>query len=186
MVRSVTAGVSTALQAASNQPVRFVSLEFPSGTLRYSTFDRDLTVEGNTFTGAGELLSIGAVEETVDIRAAGVEIVLSGAVSAIVTALFDDDYQGKTAQIWLGLIDSAGALIADPLEMPPYRMDASEFSDDPARPTVIIHLESRLRDLLTPRERRWSNEDQKATFSGDTGFRYVEALSDANQRFGGS
>ena len=49
---------------------------------------------------------------------------------------------------------------------------------------VRLAVATRLRDMTMARERRWSSEDQKAVFPGDTGLRYVEAIAEFEIRSG--
>ena len=78
MTRDLTAGMLSEITADALRPVLLVSAEFASGTVRLWTGCTDIVHDGNTYTGAGHLLSISDMTETVDARAVGITIALSG------------------------------------------------------------------------------------------------------------
>lgn len=59
-----------------------------------------------------------------------------------------------------------------------YRMDTmpSTYSGDSA--TMEVNCESRLIDLKRPRTRRYTDQEQRALYSGDTGLRFIAGLQD--------
>ena len=57
MSRTVPAAILSALQGASVEPFYAVEAQFTGGTVRLWTGYGDRTIESNTYTGAGSLLS---------------------------------------------------------------------------------------------------------------------------------
>lgn len=76
-------------------------------------------------------------------------------------------------------------LLADPYQLEEGRFDISIIQDDGETCTIQAQYESRLVDLLKPRVRRYTDEDQKIDYPTDTGFSHVAALQDAVLIWGG-
>lgn len=89
----------------------------------------DLVWDGNTYVGAGGLGSVGTVEESSSIRAAGAVFKLSGIPSSLVSIVLAEHYQGRNCTMWLASFDAAGALIADPVQVFPGRIDMMQITD---------------------------------------------------------
>lgn len=82
MTRSATTPVLDALAAQVVRPVLLFEGQFASGWLRLWTGVGDLIWSGQTWTGAGQLLAIGALAETSEIVASGTTVTLSGVPTA--------------------------------------------------------------------------------------------------------
>lgn len=183
MVRALTAAMAAEIIKPGVRPFLLVELDFAGGPLRLTTRSRDLSFNGQVYGGDGVLLAVSNVEETTEINPAGLTLTLAAtaAVRAIMTTAF---FQGRRARLWLGFVDAADGVISAPIPLAGGTMDAVDYDDDPAAPVVRLDIVTRLRDLTIARERRWSSEDQKAVFPGDTGLRYVEAIQDYEIRSG--
>lgn len=184
MARTLTSAVATAAQAALVRPVLLLQVTFPTGTLRLWTGVGSLVYGGNTYTGAGSLISVSPIEETNEVRAAGVQVTLSGIPSNTLATAVGTMNSGQSGEIRFGLMDSANALIADPVLAFAGRLDTAVIEESGDTCTVLVTFESRLIDLERPRERRYTDEDQQAEFSGDVGMQYVAALQDRVLKWG--
>lgn len=178
MSRDATAAFLAAISAQVVRPVLIVECVFGAAPVRLWSGMGDLAWNGQTWTGAGTLLGISTVEEPVGVVASGFTLSLSGVPLDLVAAVISDVMTGDAARIWLGLIDGAGALIASPVPLAFGRMDQPEISEDGETCEISISYESRLIDLLRPREWRYTHESQQQIFPGDRGFEYVAALQD--------
>lgn len=187
MSRNLTSPVSTALAAESVRLAYLVELAFDSGAVRLWTGagNFDWTATGRTFTGAGTLLEVSAVEETQRVEANGIDITLSGISSTIVSYALTENYRNRRVRVWLALFDpTSGALIADPVSIFAGRMDTMHLTDAGETSQVRVTCESRLIDLQRPRERRFTDEDQQELFPGDLGLEYVAGLQEREIAWG--
>lgn len=75
-------------------------------------------------------------------------------------------------------------LVADPVLMFGGRLDVPEVMDGADTCTLRITYESRLIDLMTPRELRYTHETQQLLFPGDLAFEYVTSIQDKELRWG--
>ena len=185
MTRTATSGLLTALVAPVVRPVLLFHGEFASGALRLWSGVGSLVWGGKTWTGAGNLLNIGGIAETSEVVASGTTISLSGVPVALVSAAILDARQGLPGRIYLGLLDEAGSLIADPVLLFLGRLDVPEIADGEDDCTITISYESRLIDLQTPREWRWTHESQRALYPNDDGLKFVTTIQGKEIKWGG-
>lgn len=178
MARDITAGVSTATDAATAHPAIFVFFDFASGPLRVWTGYGDYTLGGETFSGVGDLGSISPIEEGKSISARGVSLTISGVPSERVsTALNRKEYHNRPVTLWLALFGADGStLIADEVQIFSGRLDTMTINDAGETSTITVTAESRLIDLERPRELRFTDQEQKRLFPGDRGLEYVAGL----------
>jgi hypothetical protein len=67
--------------------------DFPSGALAMFTGPGELVFEGNTYLGAGRLLTIGAASSSAGDEKGGLTISLSGASAEIISLAENEDFQ---------------------------------------------------------------------------------------------
>lgn len=184
MARTLTAAFATAAAAALVRPVLLLQVTFPTDTLRLWTGIGSLSYGGNTYTGAGNLISVSPIEETNEIRAAGVQISLSGIPSGTIATALGTMDSGQSGSLHFGLMNASNALIADPVLAFSGRLDTALIEESGDTCTVLVTFESRLIDLERPRERRYTDEDQQAEYAGDLGFQYIAGLQDRVLKWG--
>ena len=152
MSRNLTTAVSNQLSADELQPFFAVKLNFDSGALRLWTGYGDVTVASETYTGGGQFLGISPVEETVEVAARGVTMSLNGIDASLITYALTENYQTRSAKVYLGVI-SSGAVVADPYLVFDGRMDVMTIDDNGETATISMTAESRLIDLERPKLR---------------------------------
>ena len=184
MGKDMTADFEAALASGDLRPVILFEGTFASGTLRLWSGLGDITWNGEIWAGAGTLLSLGGIEESTEVAASGVTITLSGVDPALVSAAIADARQGLPGRIWLGLSGQDDAIIADPVQAFSGRLDVPQISDDASHCTISISYESRLIDLTTARNWRYTHESQQVLHPGDRGLEYVAAIQDQDVTWG--
>lgn len=184
MARALTAGMLTAIATGAVKPLFLYQGEFDGGTVRLFTGHGTLSWNSQTWTGDEGMLRISGISEAGDLSAVNFTVALNGQVSSLLTVALSEVRRGKTGTVWLGLVDSAGALIADPFLCFRGRADKPAISPDPNDCVVGVAYESRLIDAARPRERRYTDEDQKTDYPNDLGFSGVAGLQDKILRFG--
>ena len=178
MARDITAAVEAESQKPVVHPVLFAELDFSSGFVRAHSALGDLQVDGNTFTGLGELGTVSPVTEGSDLSANGITLGLSGVNLANVSIALGEDYQGRSAKLWVGFLDiDTLALIADPAGPWAYRMDVMEVT---LGQSAVITLSAESRAALWGRAnvRRYTNQDQQDVYAGDRFFEFVPEMAD--------
>lgn len=185
MSRSLTTALKNETTAAALSPVMFALFDFQSGAVRVWSGLGSQTWDGNSYLGVGYFGSFSPVEETADVKANGVAFQLSGVPSSLISTVLGDNYQGRTVKLWLGAVNAAGAIVADPYLVFSGRMDAVEIDEGGDTSTIRVLAESRLVDLQRSRERRFTHEDQQIDFAGDEGLAFMPTAQSTPFVWGG-
>jgi hypothetical protein len=137
-----------------------VNFQLDDGIVGFWTGFGDITISGDTYVGAGELLSFSPIEEDSSIKANGVSVILAGLDSDSADLALDTDYQYRPAEIIVGTLTASGAVNQHYILFRG-RIDQIAIDDGPETSTVIINLESRLIELNRPRTLHYTDEEQR-------------------------
>jgi len=174
--------LSTAMQAVATaevvRPIYLVDLDFASGSIYLWSGLGDLAYNSNTYLGAGDLLNVGAVEESTDLTAAGAQITLGGIKQSLLLLARDEPYQGRPLTIRLGAFDENGDLISSPVIMFSGFMDVMTIADSGETSTITVTAENKLIAFQTTAVRRYTAEDQKIEHPADKGFEFVAKIQE--------
>jgi hypothetical protein len=165
MARALTAAMIAALNENTVKPVLIVKIGTSGADVNVWSGIGDLTFQSEIYSGVGNFGGVSPVNETSDLRAAGLNFSLSGIpLSMISTALANIRY-GRPAILWFGLVDiTSGALVADPYKLFTGLTDVPSIDEGPDVPVVTISAENRLIDLDRARARRYTPEDQNIDY----------------------
>jgi len=187
MTRSSTTAFNNAAASDTVEPFFAAKLEFESGATRIWTGIGDISFEAGsgseTFIGGGGLVGVSQVEETNDIQSSGITFTLTGIDSSLVTLALTENYQGKNATLYLGLI-SSGSVVADPYILFRGFMDTMDIGDTGETATIQVKAENRLVALQKAKPRRFTQVDQELIDSTDKGFEFVNDLQDKTITWG--
>ncbi len=180
MSRTLSGDVAAAAAASRVVGAYFVELVFSSGTVRAWTGVGDITGPGgNTYSGVGELGGISVIEEKEGIVATGVQLTLDVTDTSLLATALTEDYQGREANIWIGLFNTATlALLADPVKLFGGVMDNMDVVDRGQSGSITVNCESWMRVLDRSNDRRRTDMYQQARFAGDLGMEYIPAIQD--------
>lgn len=174
--------LSTAMQAVATaelvRPIYLVDLEFASGSIYLWSGLGDLSFNSNTYIGAGDLLSIGSVQESTELTATGAQITLGGIKQSLLALARDEPYQGRPLTIRLGAFDENGDLIASPVIVFSGFMDVMTISDSGETSTITVSAENKLIVFQKTAVRRYTAEDQKIEHPNDKGFEFVAKIQE--------
>lgn len=178
MARALTAAMLAQIATGVVRPLFLYEGEFSGGTVRLFTGSGTLTWNAQTWTGDEGLMRIDSIGEASDLSAVNFTVSLNGQVSALLAIALGQVRRGKPGSVWLGLLDSSGALVVDPFLCFRGRADKPQIVPDPSQCVVGVAYESRLIDAARRRERRYTPEDQAIDYPADLGFNQVAALQD--------
>ena len=178
MSRNLSSNTVTALAQPVVLPIVFVEVLFTSGALRVHSGYGSLTLNGNTFTGAGAMLGVSSITENADLASNGATFSLAGIDPAFIAAFLQEHYQGRSVKAWLAFFaaDGSGALLSDPYEFFTGRLDTATITEDGTTATISAEAESELIDLERSRARRYTHEGMRQLYPSEMGFEYVEGL----------
>lgn len=179
MSRSIPSGILSALSQPTIEPFYAVELKFSSGTVRMWTGYGDRTIDGETYIGTGNLLNINGIEETADLSAKGITITLSGVDTSLISLALQEPYQGREARVLFGVMG-----VSDYVEVFAGLMDVMTHEDDGTSARITLTVESKLVTLQRPNIRRYTSENHKLRYAGDTFFDFVEQLQDKEIAWG--
>ena len=158
--------------------------EFDSDDILLWSGTDSLTINSESYTGAGGLLSISSIEEGTELKSNGVVISLSGMDSTVLDYALTESYQNRFVTIFLGYLMGGTNEVAGTLTLFKGRMTTLSIQDNPAGSTITINAENRLIDLDRPCNFRYTKESQNFLHSGDTGFNRVTSLQDKEIKWG--
>ncbi len=183
---NLTAGMASEVVKQVMSPLVFCKLSFDSGDLNLWSGLGTLTWGGEDYTGAGWLAQVSAIIETGAIEANGATLTLSGVPTALIALALEQNYQGRSAKLWLAALDNSYALIADPYLILAGYMDVMTLEEGGDTAAISITIENNLLSLQRANERRYTNEDQKKNYPTDTFFSRIDKLQDQVLKFGGA
>lgn len=181
MARDLTAGVITETDAAAVRPAVFGKFFYDSGTLFLWTGVGSKVWNGNTYSGLGNLVSIGRIEESQVLKANGIQLGLNGLDSANISLALNENYSGRRVELYFAFLDSAWAVITDPYMFFAGNLDVMEIQDDPnGQARILMTAENEMVALFKANGRMYTAEDQKAYYPTDTGLDYIVSIQDAD------
>ena len=182
--QGIDTAISSRLGGDAQQMFFAVKAEFDTDDIRVWTGTDDITVNSETYTGAGTLLAISGVEEDLELKSSGLSISLSGMDSTVLNYALTENYQNRPITIFLGFQMGGSNESAGELTLFKGRMTSLQINDTPEGATVTIDCENRLVDLDRPSNLRYTVESQEFLNSGDTGFNRVQSLADKQIAWG--
>ena len=188
-MRLIGAGNRAALLGVELRPALFIEAEFRTAFLRLWTGSGKITWKGQEWSapsGAreGAVLSMETVTESSGVEATGLKFVLTGLPADLLGYCLDELRISKKCRVWLGFLDSAGALLDDPTPLFEGWMDASEIEESAESPRITVFAETELRRLKIPSRRMLTAEDQKIDFPLDTAFRWMPSVQNFKGNWG--
>lgn len=160
------------------QPFYAFEALFDSQPLRIWTGTGNKTIGGETYIGTGALLSIEGLVEAADLSANNCTVTLSGIPTEVVYYAISEPYQGRVANVYLGLDGVA------PIEVFGGYMDVMAIEDGGDSSTISVTIESRLVELERIKPFRYTSESHRSRYSSDTFFSYVSKIQDKKIAWG--
>lgn len=173
MSRTIPNDLLTALGQDNITPFYAIEFDFDTAPVRFWTGVGDRTIEGNTYTGAGNLIGISGLEEVSDLSAKSATISLSGVPSELVSLALQEPYQNRACRILFGVTDVTAIV-----EVFSGFMDTMTIEDSGDSSIISMTVESKLVQLERPKERRYTHESQRSRYPSDTFFSFVSDLQD--------
>ena len=161
-----------------------VKAEFDTDDILVWTGNDDLVINSETYSGAGSLLSISNVEDTLDLKPTGISIALSGMDADVLNMALTENYQNRDISVFMGFLMGGSNEVAGVLKVFAGRMMSLDVTDDIDGAVVAVTAENRLIDLERPSNLRYTAESQKFVDSSDTSLNRVQQLQDKQIAWG--
>ena len=187
MARTIGSTFSTQLSSTQTRP--FYAVEFLyTQSLRIWTGYGDFTVEGQIYTGLGNLISIGQVQETAETKASGIKISAGGLNTDVLASALNETQQGVIVNVYFGVLtttSNAQAIVDTPYEIFSGFVDTVSINEQGDTSAISFNIENKLISLERPIDLRYTDQDQKHFFPNDKGLEFVNDIQDKVIAWGG-
>jgi hypothetical protein len=169
----------------------FAELAFDSGTMRICGAVRSYTFTDSsgvpqTYRGIGELGTIDNVRETSQLVPEKVQLTLAGVDNALLQTTLGENYQGRSATIYVGYLNDGGDLVDTPHLLWEGGMSVMTIKADVNVSNIPMVCENRL--IFWNKAPGWlyTTEHQQALMgSGDNFFDQLAAIQNRQVKWGG-
>ena len=172
MTRTIATANKNETTAEVFRPVLFLFLDLDGGDVIVNSSDQDIAWDydgdssDETFTGVGQFGSVSVINESADLKASGIQCMLTGVPTTHISNALSESYSGRTAKLYIGFLNASRVLVADPMVIFAGRIDAMDIQIGKTA-SVSVSIESKLVDWERARIRRYTNEDQRNLYSTD-------------------
>jgi hypothetical protein len=180
------AAMITAFDEDILRPFYLFHLETTSSDLYLWSGGYDLSWDSQTWLGNGWFRGLSSIKLNENQLNNNIEIALAGASASVVSLVLTSVNQSKTAIIYLGLFDSSGGIVADPIPLYAGYYSKSEIKDSSDISIISISLDAETSKIKKAKEIRYTDAAQDLLFpnAGDQGLEYVSGLSEWKGYFG--
>lgn len=173
MPRTIAAELITALQSTNRRPYVALEMDFDSAPVRLWSGHGDRTINGETYLGVGDLLSVGGIQENNDLASTSMSASLQCTQELIALAL-GEDWQNRPCKVMLG--DLSVASVITYFEG---FVDALPWVDDPTGARKIDAVfEHNLAELDDAPNLKYTQASLQAVHPTDTFFDFVNDIVD--------
>ena len=188
MARSISSDFNTQITSNSVRPFFAVKIGYGDVPLRLWTGYSDITIDNETYVGSGNLLSFSNVHETADTKATGLQVVLSGLDSTILNAGMSEVEQNIPCELYFGVLtttSNATEVVDTPYKMFEGFLDVTNIDNDGQTINIEFRFENKLISLEKPKDKRYTDQDQKQLFPNDKGLEFVTSIQNKAIVWGG-
>tara|TARA_Y100000385_G_scaffold213370_2_gene221769 strand:+ start:879 stop:1514 length:636 start_codon:yes stop_codon:yes gene_type:complete len=162
-----------------------LKLDFDTETILLHTGVGDLEIDGDTYLGAGSLLSISDIEDGSDLKSAGVTFSISGMNTDVLGYALTENYQNRIATLKMAFLSGGTDHVQGVMDVYTGRMMQINISDSAQQgATVTLQTENRLIDMRRPSNYRYTKESQNYLYPNDTSLDEVAKIQDMELLWG--
>ena len=172
MARTLTTALKNELLTNEIRPVHLLSIGFATPVnITDNSFSLTSSVSGSstTYTASPFLVATPTFTEETDLTKTSLNITLSGADTTFISTVLNENIVNDTVDIFIGLLDSNNALIADPILLYSGNIDTFQISESETESNVILTVVSHWADFDKKSGRQTNNNSQQRFFNTDVG-----------------
>ena len=133
----------------------------------------DIAYNSNTYLSSADLLEIGAIDESSEVRVGAINITLSGVGQTFTSAFLSSVYIGKQVVIYRAFLDSSYTIVGAPFIIYDGRIDGFDMNESENQSTVNVSVASHWSDFEKKAGRYTNPNSQALFFTGDKGFDFA-------------
>jgi hypothetical protein len=171
--------------AEDHQNIVFaIKAEFDTDDILLHTSLGDLVIDGETYEGAGQLLSISEIEDSNDLKSAGVTFSITGMDEQVLGYALTENYQNRPITLLMAFLSGGTDQVVASMVLYKGRMVQMNISDDPNGASIVLQTENRLMDLRRPSNYRYTKESQASLYANDSSLNEVAKIQDMKINWG--
>lgn len=179
MTRGYSSANQQELTAQTLHQILMAKLEFDLSAYVHTGVG-SITFDGDTYTGLGDVASISGIKESEFLRFNKITLNLSGINSAYVDEALNSANYGDLVTIYEGFRSDDGTLVDDPEVVWAGTVEYSNLSVG-SNASVSLVCTHELAFLSEIDGSRFTDEDQRITYSSDVGFEFVADVANTAQ-----
>ena len=185
----------TTLAAYSTiQTALFCRVDVPDyDTLHFSSFNRAVTINGESYTPLGNLMAVSESSSELRINQTQLSITISGIPDTSIAEILNNKIKGSAVEVWRVYFDATTGELLNVVDNPAGRFQGivnnysleEDWSESGSSNTILLTCSSSV-DLLANKVsgRRTNPNDQRALYPSDASMDRVLALANSNFNFG--
>jgi len=179
MTITTNSGFDTAAASTVVGVIELIELDFAQGTLYLTTWPVDIVIGTQTYTGVGDIGSVGQMRESEDGQTQTLPITLSQVKSANLSLALGNvsNYQGRGARVRLALSDANGVIQGTPVLRFSGFMDTVSIKRNGPVGEITLECATGGYDLRrNPLGLRMNDVQHQSRKPGELGFQYIQTL----------
>ena len=154
-----------------------LKLDFDTETILIHSGIGDLSIDSETYTGAGTLLAISDIEDSSDLKSSGVTFSLTGMNTDVLGYALTENYQNRIATLKMAFLSGGTDHVVGTMDIYTGRMTQITINDNAeVGTTITVQTENRLVDLRRPSNFRYTKESQNHLYPNDTSLDEVASI----------
>lgn len=182
MIQFASLEMQKYLRRSDISAILMLECDFKSGWLRCHSGNGDAMYQNDLFKGVGVLGKVGQVKQGNRVQPHKLRFTLSGIPRELLAIALGEKYQNRNGTLYLAALNSYSQIIArDTLfagRMDVMNVQSGEHS------SIQLDLNSRGVDWKNPRNRRYTDADQKAEHAEDKFFEFVSQMAEKEIKWG--
>lgn len=184
MSRGLSATNITRIDNKNISTAVLAKLEFDEAAYVWSG-THEITYDGNTYVGVGNLGGIGQAREGEELAAHSLTLTLSGVMERYISYALDSGKYGDKVTIYEGYYKEFDGTLYDAPWIVWSGFYEYATAEVGAQNVVTIICQHDLADIEEKDGGRYSDEDQQNRFSGDVGLEFAAYMADTKLLWGG-
>lgn len=180
MSRNLPALIEAEVAKQQVYTFHLVEFQFDSGTLYFTTLNKAVVFNSNTYLASPDFVTFGTITESEKIELGSMFFTLSSVDLTVVAQALLEDFVDRPILLYRGFLDpSTYQVIVDPILLYEGRIKSFKLSENVASGTSTLtwNTASIWADFSRTSGRRTNDNDQQIFYPGDKSFEYAHQVT---------